>query len=108
MTVLVVGGVSYNLMLYLAELPGPGPQTIFARRHHETVGSTGAGKALNLVKLGMDVILHGVIGDDEQGAAIIRYLHAANVPFVHDHDPRGTQRHVNLMDLSGARISIFA
>lgn len=52
---LVIGGVSFNTMVYLDTFPQPLPQTIFSTGFHETVGSTGAGKALNLRKLGFFV-----------------------------------------------------
>ncbi len=55
--VLVLGGVSYNLMLYVNAFPSPRPHTVFARDYHETLGGTAAGKALNLQKLGVDEIL---------------------------------------------------
>lgn len=50
-SVLVLGGVSFDTIIYLDALPQPVPGTIFTRGFHETVGSTGAGKALNLAKL---------------------------------------------------------
>jgi sugar/nucleoside kinase (ribokinase family) len=105
--VLVLGGVSYNLMIYLDAFPAPAPQTVASRGFHETVGSTGAGKALNLGRLGFDVILHGLIGDDFHGGKIREYLAQEPLAFVYDLDPAGTQRHVNLMDARGRRISIF-
>lgn len=104
---LVLGGVSVNTIIYLDKFPKPEPQTAFSKGYHETIGSTGAGKALNLKKLGMDVVLHALIGDDYYGQTIRTYLENAGVPFIYDIDPLGTQRHVNLMDDSGGRISIF-
>ncbi|MBN1319086.1 MAG: hypothetical protein JXA42_26620 [Anaerolineales bacterium] len=62
--VLVLGGVSYNMMVYLIQFPEPRSQTLPARGYHETIGSTGAGKALNLHRLGMDVTLYGLVGCD--------------------------------------------
>jgi acarbose 7IV-phosphotransferase len=104
---LVIGGVSFNMMVYVDAFPQPIPQTIFSNEFHETIGSTGAGKALNLRKLGFDVTLHGLIGDDNLGRKVIDYLAAAEITFLYDIDPRGTQRHLNLMDRAGRRISIF-
>jgi sugar/nucleoside kinase (ribokinase family) len=104
---LVIGGVSFNTLVYLDAFPQPRPQTIFSNGFHETIGSTGAGKALNLRKLGFGVTLHGVIGNDSLGHKIIDYLAAAEIIFLYDIDPRGTQRHLNLMDRAGRRISIF-
>jgi sugar/nucleoside kinase (ribokinase family) len=104
---LILGGVSYNLLIYLDTLPAPQPQTLFSRRFHETVGSTGAGKALSLSKLGLAVTLHAPIGADRYGDLIRAYLDRPDLTFLYDLDPAGTQRHVNLMDAAGQRISIF-
>ncbi len=106
--ILVVGGVSWNSMLYLDALPAPRPHTVFSRGFHETVGSTGAGKAMNLSRLGFDVTLHSVLGQDEWGARVQARLAAEPFTYVFDPDPQGTERHVNLMDTSGERLSIFA
>ena len=107
--VLVIGGTTYDSLVYLNELPKAKSQTIVASSPlNETIGSTGAGKALNLTKLGVKTTLHSVIGDDEWGHKIIQGLQEANVDFVYDIDPLGTERHVNLMDSNGQRISIFA
>jgi len=45
---LVLGGIACNTMVHLDSFPEPRPQIVFARSYHETVGSSGAGKALNL------------------------------------------------------------
>jgi sugar/nucleoside kinase (ribokinase family) len=105
--ILVVGGVSWDSIIELGELPEPRPQTLFSRHCHETVGSTGAGKAMNLARLGFDVTLHAMLGDDAWGALIRERLQREPLRFVHDVDPGGTERHVNLMADSGARISIY-
>lgn len=105
--ILVLGGVSWNMMIYLEQFPPSQPQTVFSQGFHETVGSTGAGKALNLAKLGFDVTLHGLIGDDEYGRKIRDYFANADINFLPDIDPEGTKRHVNLMAKDGRRISIF-
>lgn len=104
--VLVVGGLSWNTMIDLGELPEPRQQTLHSRRYHETVGSTGAGKAMNLGRLGFDVTLHAMLGDDRWGEQIRARLAREPLRFVYDLDPAGTERHVNLMADSGARISI--
>jgi len=106
--ILVLGGVSYNLMIDLTEFPNALPQTLHARKFHEAIGSTGAGKALALRRLGVDVSLHGVIGEDSYGEIIKKCFHGEDIPFFYDLDPKGTERHVNLMkNESGERISIF-
>jgi len=105
--ILVLGGASYNTSVYLYKFPEPRPQTVFGHGYHETIGSSGAGKALNLNKLGLDVTFHGVIADDEWGRKIRDYLFQEGVNFIYDLDPQGTKRHINLMDSNGGRISIF-
>lgn len=105
--VLILGGVSFNTMIHLEEFPEPRPQTLYAQRFHETLGSTGAGKALNLRRLGWDVTLHGPIGADEYGRQIRAAFEREGITFLYDIDPAGTQRHVNLMDADGRRMSIF-
>jgi len=104
--IVVLGGVAFNTLIYVENLPQPVPQTVFSQRFHETVGSTGAGKALNLHPLGLDVLLHGLVGDDENGRKLQTYLSNHNIPFISDNDPGGTKHHVNLMDNFGQRISI--
>ncbi len=105
---LVLGGVAWNEMLYLDRFPDPVPQTTVARRSHRTVGSSGAGTALNLRRLGWDVTLWAAIGDDDDGDRIRERMSKEGIRFLTAHDPAGTMHHVNLMDPAGERISIFA
>lgn len=94
-------------MIYLGDFPSTGPQTVFVERSHRTVGGSGAGKALNLADLGIEVSLWSLIGDDAEGEAIRAVMRSAGVRFVTQADPAGTMRHINLMNLDGDRISIF-
>ncbi len=105
--ILVLGGVSLNTMVFIDAFPEPRPQTIHAGSYHEAVGSTGAGKILNLARLGLDVSFHAMLGADEAGRVVESALRTAGIDFFYDVDPAGTQRHVNLMDTNGRRISIF-
>lgn len=107
--VLVLGGISYNMMVHVDEFPKPVAQTIHSvQSFHETLGSTGCGKALNLKKLGFDVKLYGVIGQDPHGELIKARLKQEGIPFTYDVSPTGTERHLNLMKNStGERLSIF-
>jgi sugar/nucleoside kinase (ribokinase family) len=105
--ILIAGDVTFNSMIYLERFPPPRPQTVFSKGFHETVGGTAAGKALNLHRLGFDATLHGLIGDDPPGAAIRAYFEREKLRFLYDIDPKGTQRHVNLMEDGGGRISIY-
>lgn len=104
----VVGGVAWNTMVYLDEFPAARPGTVFARGSREAVGSSGAGKALNLRALGADVTLWGLLGNDEWGERIRGVMADAGVNLLADNDPAGTTRHINLMDAHGDRLSIFA
>jgi sugar/nucleoside kinase (ribokinase family) len=104
---LIVGGVTFDTVIRLDRFPEPRSQTVFSQGYHETLGSTGAGKALNLRKLGFDVTLHALVGEDSYGQRIEAYLRQAGVHFIRELDPRGTERHVNLMDAQGGRISFY-
>lgn len=105
--ILVIGGTTFDSIIHFDELPKPEPQTIFYAPFNETIGSTGAGKAINLAKLNVNTILHSIIGNDIYGKKIISSLEKEGVNFVYDIDETGTERHVNLMDKRGNRISIF-
>jgi sugar/nucleoside kinase (ribokinase family) len=105
--ILIAGDVTFNSMIYLEQFPPPRPQTVFSQGFHETVGGTAAGKALNLNRLSFDVTLHGLIGDDAPGRTIQACFEREKLRFMYDIDPAGTQRHVNLMEDGGGRISIY-
>ncbi|MGB5167149.1 MAG: PfkB family carbohydrate kinase [Acidimicrobiia bacterium] len=108
MKALILGGVAWNTMVYLDEFPEARPHTVFTHGFHEAVGSSGAGKAMNLSRLGVDVTLWALVGDDDAGHRIRREMKRRGVEFVGVADPAGTTRHINLMDREGERISIFA
>ena len=105
--VAIIGGTTFDHVVYLSELPAPVPQTIHEAGFNEGVGSTGSGKALALTKLGLANTLYSVVGDDAYGQQIRSFLAAQGVQAVFDVDPAGTERHINLMDASGGRISLF-
>lgn len=105
--IFIAGGASYNSIIHLDEFPTATPQTIPNCRFHETVGSTGIGKAVNFVKLDFATTLHAFIGDDIYGQEIRDYLSEENISFIYNLDPNGTERHINLMNREGERISIF-
>lgn len=105
MNILVIGGVSFDTIVHLNRLPNGESQTMFGS-DYQTIGSTGAGKALNLTKLGVNTTLHATLADDDYGNKIRKYLQNRGVQAVYDTDAF-TERHVNLMDNEGNRISIF-
>ncbi len=105
--IFIIGGTTFDHIVYLPQLPQPVPQTIHMAPFHEATGSTGSGKALNLTKLAVPNTLHSIIGDDEFGKKIIEFLNEQAVDFFYDLDPKGTERHFNIMDADGGRISMF-
>jgi sugar/nucleoside kinase (ribokinase family) len=104
---LVLGGASWNTMIYLDRFPEPKPATIADARSNIAAGSTGIGKALALKALGHTALLHATIGDDEYGRHIRELCDRRGIAVRFDIDPGGTSRHVNLMEAEGRRISIF-
>lgn len=106
-SVLVLGGTTFDHIVYLDQLPSGRPTTIHQCRFQETTGSTGTGKALALHQLGVPVHLVSGCGNDDWGKEIEKYLQANGLSFQLFEDPNGTERHVNLMDRDGKRISIF-
>ena len=105
MRVFVAGPATWNQMVYVDGLPEPRPHSLAARSHHETVGGTSAGKALNLRALGLDVTLLTFLGDDEPGRRVEAVLRGAGVDLLVERAER-TERHLNLMS-GGDRVSIF-
>ncbi|MFC6286936.1 carbohydrate kinase family protein [Nocardioides sp. GCM10027113] len=105
--VVVCGPASWNQMVDLDVLPRPEPHMVFARGAHETVGGTSAGKALHLVDLGRSVLLHTVVGDDERGRLVLDALGKAGVAVDAVVADGPTERHLNLMDAHGGRVSLY-
>jgi acarbose 7IV-phosphotransferase len=62
---------------------------------------------MNLARLGVEVTLHCLLGDDEAGGRVRNGLEAAGVTVDAIADPSGTARHVNLMDPAGDRLSFL-
>ncbi|WP_291799892.1 carbohydrate kinase family protein [Lutibacter sp.] len=102
-----MGGASYNSVITLDEFPQAISQTIHNCYFDETIGNTGAGKALTLSKLGFNTTFHSLIGDDSFGEKVTSFLKEPNLHFISDIDPNGTERHLNIMNSRGERISIF-
>jgi len=107
MRALVLGGASWNTMIYLDRLPQGNAGTIPNARKHETVGSTGTGKAFALRAMGVDTVLHAAMGQDPEGERIRMECGRRGVELISEVDPLGTAQHVNLMDKTGNRLSIF-
>lgn len=105
--IFVIGGTTFDHIVRLENFPKPIPQTIHEAAFYEATGSTGAGKALCLSKLNVPNVLYSVLGDDTFGEQIKNHLELENVNFIYDYDSKGTERHINIMDSDGGRISIF-
>jgi len=105
--VFVAGGSSYNSIITLDDFPTTKPQTIHSCIYNETIGNTGAGKALSLSKLGFNTVLHSLIGMDDYGVKVIEKLNHSNLELIFSFDPKGTERHLNILNSKGERISIF-
>lgn len=94
-------------MIRVERFPSPEAATLFPTGWHEAVGSSGAGKAMNLARLGVDVMLHCLIGADDAGLRVTAALEAAGVEVAAVPDATGTARHVNVMDATGGRQSFL-
>ena len=105
--IFIIGGASYNSVITLDEFPKAIPQTIHNCNFNETIGNTGAGKALTLSKLDFNTTFHSLLGDDSFGEKVTSFLQEPNLNFINDIDPKGTERHLNIMNRIGERISIF-
>ena len=105
--VVAFGAASWNTMIRVETFPDPEPGGVFPPAWHETIGSSGAGKAMNLGRLGVDVTLRCLLGADDHGARIRSGLEAAGVVVSAVPDSTGSGRHVNLMDAAGRRISFL-
>ena len=105
--ILILGGTTFDHIITLSSFPQPVPQTIHQAAFNETTGSTGSGKALCLTKLELPNTLYSVLGNDPYGEQIIEYLNNNGVDFIYDIDPKGTERHINIMNAGGDRISVF-
>lgn len=107
MNLLILSGASFDSIVYLDAFPKPEPRTIHQCRFSENVGSTGVGKAANLCRLGFKTTLHAMIGDDFYGEKIKSFFSDKPVRFLYFILPSGTERHVNIMNKDGQRISVF-
>ncbi|GAA4155350.1 hypothetical protein GCM10022286_04170 [Gryllotalpicola daejeonensis] len=106
--VLVNGPASWNVTARVGALPEPVSQTLFAERWSEGVGGTSAGKSLTLAALGAEVVLQTVVGVDEVAGQVLRALEVPGVEVrATGSVSRRTERHLNLLDASGGRVSIY-
>ncbi|MET0828737.1 MAG: carbohydrate kinase family protein [Microbacterium sp.] len=104
--VFISGPASWNRLVYLDHLPEPVPHMQFATEEYETLGGTSAGKALGLVGLGRNVVLHTLLSTDPDGVRVRRVLTESGIRLLAP-ESDATERHVNLMTRSGERVSLY-
>lgn len=105
--VFVISGVAWNTMVYLDEWPdvaqGSGP----ALGWHQTIGGTGAGKSMNMHRLGFDVDFLSYLGSDAYAAEIKRSIESWGINAHWVEYQGASEQHINLMLANGERRSIF-
>lgn len=106
-SILILGGTSLDTIIHLDQLPAPVPQTIWPRQAYRSLGSTGAGKSLNLAALGHRITLHTVLGRDAEAETIRQQLAKPGIRLLVEATDIATEQHVNLMTAAGERISLF-
>lgn len=106
-SILILGGASLDTIVHLDQLPAPVPQTIWPRAAYRSLGSTGAGKSLNLAELGHRVTFHTLLGEDAEADEIRRALARPGINLLAGVTEAPTEQHVNLMTPAGQRQSIF-
>jgi sugar/nucleoside kinase (ribokinase family) len=104
--IVISGPAAWNRIVYLEHLPEPVPHMQFALDDYETVGGTSAGKALGLAGLGRPVLLHTLIGDDDEGRRVQGALETSGVELARLPAQR-TESHLNLMTRAGERVSLY-
>jgi len=105
--ILVIGGASWDTIVHLPTLPEPRPQTLWPEASYRTLGSTGAGKSLNLAALGHPVVFHTLLGTDAEGQQVRAALQQPRLHTVVTETREPTEQHVNLMAADGKRLSLF-
>lgn len=107
MKAVVIGGSSYDTLLHVPEIKTlTDDMSLFASKVIHTIGGTGAGKALCLDVLGVDVTLVTNLGNDVYKEKILDFYNKTTinvVPVLCDK----TVTHTNIMHGKGNRISVF-
>jgi ribokinase len=72
-TVIVVGSINVDLFTYVDRLPRPG-ETVIGGTYRQAHGGKGANQAVGAARLGADVALVGMVGEDDLGRSAITEL----------------------------------
>jgi ribokinase len=90
--IVVIGSLNHDLSLLAPRLPGPG-ETIIADGHFSGSGGKGANQAVAAARLGGDVAMIGMVGDDDHGKSLLAGLVMASVDVsgvgIHPEAPTG-------------------
>ncbi len=105
--IFVAGPASWNTIVDLDRLPESRPHMVRARGHHQAMGGTSAGKALNLASLGARVTLRTLLGTDEARDHVLAALSHEHVELVVETAAGPSEQHLNLMTPAGDRLSIY-
>lgn len=105
--VLVIGGVGVDTIVRVPELAVPPGDSVHVPAIRDYVAHTGNGAALGAHVLGLRTKFIDYLGDDEQGALILKEYAARGLDFSSLPAPAGTPRSVNLVDDAGRRFSFY-
>lgn len=83
-TVGVIGSINVDLLLKVADLPGPG-HTVLGEGGTLSPGGKGANQALAAARQGAAVTMVGAVGDDSHADAALALLRGAGVDLSHVH-----------------------
>lgn len=107
MKTLVIGGSAWDTLIHVDEINSiEDDMSLWANNVVETVGGTGAGKALCLDSLGENVTFLNDLADDEIGDKIKSFFSNTTVHLIPLKTDKSTA-HTNLMHSKGKRISVF-
>ena len=104
--VLVIGTTSWDTIIDIDDFPNKAG-TYFANARRDVLGGTASGKSLNLHRLGFDVTLLTKLANDDAGYKIQAALESEGINYQYIEDEAATERHTNLMNKNGERISIY-
>jgi sugar/nucleoside kinase (ribokinase family) len=107
MNALVIGGSSWDTLIHVHELNEiRDDMMLWADHVIETVGGTGAGKALCLDALDNNVTLITTVGDDSYSSKIMEYFKNTKIK-VYPLKTDKSSAHTNIMHSEGKRLSIY-